>query len=171
MKTFATFAWALLVVMMVGFTSCGDDNNGPSFTPEQEAYMKKNLEFFEMKKTEKAENGELKYNQVVLDGQVALYRIIKKENNYTAFPNMNTVVEIHNMEGKLIDGTVFQKNIEKTNFTVNQLIPGMAIILTKLHADETVEAIIPASLGYGDRAMATVPAGSTLIFTFTLFNF
>lgn len=33
MKTFATFAWALLVVMMVGFTSCGDDNNGPSFTP------------------------------------------------------------------------------------------------------------------------------------------
>ena len=169
MKVFVQYAWALLVVMMVGFTSCGDDDE-TKFTPEQEAYMQKNREFFEMKKAEKDENGELKYKQVQAGNDVALYRIINKENDYTASPNMSTEVELHNLEGKLIDGKVFQPTMS-SKFFMNQLIPGLAAVLTQMHADETAEAIIPASLGYGDNSTVSLQGGSTLIFTFTLYNF
>ena len=36
---------------------------------------------------------------------------------------------------------------------------------------ERVEAIIPASLGYGYSASLNVPAGSTLIFTYVVEKF
>ena len=169
MKAFAMYAWALLVAMMVGFTSCGDDDES-NFSPEQEEYVKKNREYFEMKKVEKNENGELKYKQVQVNGDVALYRITKKENNYTATPGPAAEVEVHDLEGKLIDGKVFQPNMS-SNFRMNQLIPGLTAVLSQLHADETAEAIIPSSLGYGDKSTASIPGGSTLIFTFTLYNF
>lgn len=169
MKTFATYAWALLVILMMGLTSCGDDDE-IKFTPEQEAYAKKNREYFEMKKLEKDENGELKYKQVQVGNEVALYRITKKENNYTATPTMSTEVELHDLEGKLIDGKVFQAKMS-SKFFVNQLIPGLSAVLIQMHADETAEAIIPSSLGYGDKSTMTIQGGSTLIFTFTLYNF
>lgn len=169
MKVFTTYAWALLVVMLMGFTSCGDDDE-LKFTPEQEAYMKKNREFFEMKKVEKNENGELKYKQVMVNGDVALYRITKKENNYTATPGPTAEVQLHNLEGKLMDGKVFQPMVS-SSFYMNQLIPGLAAVLAQLHADETAEAIIPSSLGYGDKSSMSIQGGSTLIFTFTLYNF
>ena len=42
--------------------------------------INKNKEYIWEKKAEKDENGELKYKQVVLGGDTALYRIIQKEN-------------------------------------------------------------------------------------------
>lgn len=48
------------------------------------------------------------------------------------------------------------------------IIPGLSGVLLNIHLDETVEAIIPASLGYGYGDYSGIPGGSTLIFTFTL---
>ena len=51
------YVWSLLVIMMMGFTSCGDDEL--QFSEEQLAYINKNKEYIWEKKTEKDEKGEL----------------------------------------------------------------------------------------------------------------
>ena len=145
MKALSMYVWSLLVIMMMGFTSCGDDDE-LQFSEEQLAYINKNKEYIWEKKTEKDEKGELRYKQVVLGGDTALYRIIRKENEWTTTPTMTSVVYLLGLEGKFIDGQV----------------------LLNIHLDETVEAIIPASLGYGYGDYSGIPGGSTLIFTFTL---
>ena len=132
------------------------------------AYINKNKEYIWEKKTEKDEKGELRYKQVVLGGDTALYRIIRKENEWTTTPTMTSVVYLLGLEGKFIDGQVFQKKLDRSSFSMNGIIPGLSGVLLNIHLDETVEAIIPASLGYGYGDYSGIPGGSTLIFTFTL---
>ena len=151
------YVWSLLVIMMMGFTSCGDDDE-LQFSEEQLAYINKNKEYIWEKKTEKDEKGELRYKQVVLGGDTALYRIIRKENEWTTTPTMTSVVYLLGLEGKL----------DRSSFSMNGIIPGLSGVLLNIHLDETVEAIIPASLGYGYGDYSGIPGGSTLIFTFTL---
>lgn len=90
MKALSMYVWSLLVIMMMGFTSCGDDEL--QFSEEQLAYINKNKEYIWEKKTEKDEKGELRYKQVVLGGDTALYRIIRKENEWTTTPSAISVV-------------------------------------------------------------------------------
>ena len=156
MKALSMYVWSLLVIMMMGFTSCGDDEL--QFSEEQLAYINKNKEYIWEKKTEKDEKGELRYKQVVLGGDTALYRIIRKENEWTTTPTMTSVVYLLGLEGKL----------DRSSFSMNGIIPGLSGVLLNIHLDETVEAIIPASLGYGYGDYSGIPGGSTLIFTFTL---
>lgn len=141
------YVWSLVVIMMMGFTSCGDDDE-LQFSEEQLAYINKNKEYIWEKKAEKDENGELKYKQVVIGGDTALYRIIQKENEWTTTPSATSVVYLLDLEGKYIDGKVFQKKLDRSSFSMN--------------------GIIPASLGYGYGDYSGIPGGSTLIFTFTL---
>lgn len=138
------------------------------FSEEQLAYINKNKEYIWEKKTEKDEKGELRYKQVVLGGDTALYRIIRKENEWTTTPSAISVVYLLDLEGKYIDGQVFQKKLDRSSFSMNGIIPGLSGVLLNIHLDETVEAIIPASLGYGYGDYSGIPGGSTLIFTFTL---
>lgn len=42
MKALSMYVWSLLVIMMMGFTSCGDDEL--QFSEEQLAYINKNKE-------------------------------------------------------------------------------------------------------------------------------
>lgn len=144
----------------------GDDEL--QFSEEQLAYINKNKEYIWEKKAEKDENGELKYKQVVIGGDTALYRIIQKENEWTTTPSATSVVYLLDLEGKYIDGKVFQKKLDRSSFSMNGIIPGLSGVLLNIHLDETVEAIIPASLGYGYGDYSGIPGGSTLIFTFTL---
>jgi FKBP-type peptidyl-prolyl cis-trans isomerase FkpA len=167
MKALSMYVWSLLVIMMMGLTSCGDDDE-LQFSEEQLAYINKNKEYIWEKKTEKDEMGELRYKQVVLGGDTALYRIIQKENEWTTTPTMTSVVYLLGLEGKFIDGQVFQKKLDRSSFSMNGIIPGLSGVLLNIHLDETVEAIIPASLGYGYGDYSGIPGGSTLIFTFTL---
>lgn len=91
MKALSMYVWSLVVIMMMGFTSCGDDDE-LQFSEEQLAYINKNKEYIWEKKAEKDENGELKYKQVVIGGDTALYRIIQKENEWTTTPSATSVV-------------------------------------------------------------------------------
>ena len=152
-------------VCMVTFS---DHDDELQFSEEQLAYINKNKEYIWEKKTEKDEKGELRYKQVVLGGDTALYRIIRKENEWTTTPTMTSVVYLLGLEGKFIDGQVFQKKLDRSSFSMNGIIPGLSGVLLNIHLDETVEAIIPASLGYGYGDYSGIPGGSTLIFTFTL---
>ncbi|WP_165156233.1 FKBP-type peptidyl-prolyl cis-trans isomerase [Parabacteroides sp. ZJ-118] len=166
MKALSMYVGSLLVIMVMGFVSCGDDE--PQFSEEQWAYINKNKEYIWEKKAEKDEKGELRYKQVVMGGDTALYRILQKENEWQTMPTMASVVYLLGLEGKFINGQVFQNKLEKSHFPMNNIIPGLSGVLLNIHLDETVEAIIPASLGYGYGDDRSIPGGSTLIFTFTL---
>ena len=128
MKALSMYVWSLLVIMMMGLTSCGDDDE-LQFSEEQLAYINKNKEYIWEKKTEKDEMGELRYKQVVLGGDTALYRIIRKENEWTTTPTMTSVVYLLGLEGKFIDGQVFQKKLDRSSFSMNGIIPGLSGVL------------------------------------------
>lgn len=145
----------LMLVAVMGFVSCGDDD-----------YEKENTAFIESKKVEKGTDGELLYKQVVVGGQTALYRIVKKEGNHTTPPALTTTVSM-TLKGNLIDDTNFQPESDMS-FAPNQLIPGLAYIMIETCIGETVEAILPASLGYGSEDSRSIPGHSTLIFTYTM---
>lgn len=166
MKIISKYVWSLLLILFVGLSACGDDDL--QFSDQKISYIQKNEEYIWKKKSEKDENGKLIYSQVVIGKDTALYRITNKEHNWTTQPDLSSHVYLLNLEGRFIDGNIFQPKLEKSDFDMNILIPGLCGILTKVHLDETIEAIIPASLGYGYDDQIGIPGGSTLIFTFTL---
>ena len=144
MKALSMYVWSLVVIMMMGFTSCGDDDE-LQFSEEQLAYINKNKEYIWEKKAEKDENGELKYKQVVIGGDTALYRIIQKENEWTTTPSATSVVYLLDLKENILTGKSFKKKLDRSSFSMNGIIPGLSGVLLNIHLDETVEAIIPAA--------------------------
>ena len=132
------------------------------------AYITENKAYIWEKKAEKDENGNPVYTQIVALGDTALFRVVEKKGEWTSLPVAESTVHLLDLEGHLIDGTVFQKKTDSCQFGMTTLIPGFTAILYRVHPDETIEAIIPASLGYGENDYMGIPGGSTLIFTFTL---
>lgn len=163
MRTLLMLAGSLLVIMVMGLTSCDKDE----LSTEQQAYINQNKEYIWEKKAQKGEDGKLVYQQVIVSGDTALFRVIKKENDWSSFPLMSSTVSIKDMEGKLINGRIFQPKSDAT-LRMNALIPGFSAILLCVHPDETVEMIIPAGLGYLYTDYNNIPGGSTLLFTLTL---
>src|SRR3546814_12566342 len=73
-------------------------------------------------------------------------------------------------EGKLDNGTVFDAN-EQAPMQVAQVVPGFSEALTRMKKGGEYRITIPAQLGYGDRAVGPIPAGSPLHFDVTLPDF
>lgn len=165
MRTLLVVVRSLLAIVMMGFISCGDDKDRLSV--EQEAYINKNKQYIWEKKAQKEENGELAYKQVIVSGDTALFRIVEKENEWVSSPTLTSTVTVKGMEGQLISGQIFQPKTDAV-LKMNTLIPGFSAILLHVHPDETVEMIIPASLGYLYSDNNGIPGGSTLLFTLTL---
>ncbi len=72
-----------------------------------------------------------------------------------------------NYVGALWNGTVFDSSYQRgeaAEFSLNQVVKGWTYGLAHTHVGDRVELVIPASLGYGDRANAKIPANSTLVF-------
>ena len=67
-------------------------------------------------------------------------------------------------------GTVFDAN-EQAPMQVAQVVPGFSEALTRMKKGGQYKITIPAQLGYGDRAVGPIPAGSTLHFDVTLIDF
>lgn len=164
MRAFSTYVW-IFVVMVLALVACSDDDFGQY--PEDNAYIKANKEFMWEKKALKDEKGNLLYQQVVVNKDTALFRVLKKENNYSSKPSLNSTVYFKSMKGELIDGSVFMKP-EDVAFSPATLITGFKYALLEMSPDETIELLIPAPLGYGYEAHSGIPGGSTLIFTFTI---
>lgn len=161
------YAVACLMMVLAVFTACGDDDN--DFSAEQLAYFEKNREYIREKKVLKGEDGELLYQQVLLGGDTALYRVLNKEGEETKYPTSQTEMEVV-LKGELIDGTNFQKELSMP-LTPSGVIPGLGAVLLNNSIGERVEAIIPPYLGYGYADYRGIPAGSTLIFTYTIKKF
>jgi len=98
------------------------------------------------------------------------YKAITKGTG--AKPLATSTVTVH-YEGKLIDGTIFDSSYQRgetISFQLNQVIPGWTEGLQLMSEGSTYELYIPSELGYGDRSIPGIPAGSVLIFKVELFS-
>ncbi len=78
-------------------------------------------------------------------------------------------VKVH-YEGKLIDGTVFDSNMESepTTFRANQMIPGFKAALTAMPVGSKWIVYIPQDQAYGAQDMGNIKPFSALTFTIQL---
>jgi FKBP-type peptidyl-prolyl cis-trans isomerase FkpA len=80
-------------------------------------------------------------------------------------------VALVNYEGKLLDGTVFDKSQQPTPFPVSSVVPGFSEALKLMPKGAKYRLWIPPQLGYGDRVSGPIPANSTLVFDVELIDF
>ena len=72
-------------------------------------------------------------------------------------------------QGKLIDGTTFdQTGASPVTFQLGQLITGWQLGLPLIKTGGKIKLYLPPTLGYGSRAVGSIPANSVLIFDITL---
>ncbi len=72
--------------------------------------------------------------------------------------------------GKLTNGSIFDQPPTPSSFNLSNLVTGWRIGIPLIKSGGTVRLFIPPSLGYGDRAVGTIPANSILIFDIDLMN-
>ncbi|MBN2727908.1 MAG: FKBP-type peptidyl-prolyl cis-trans isomerase [Bacteroidales bacterium] len=92
------------------------------------------------------------------------YKVMREGSG--AKPTAANTVEV-NYEGRLLDGTIFDSSYdrgESISFRLDQVIKGWTEGLQLMNVGSMYELYIPSELGYGDRSIPGIPAGSTLIF-------
>ncbi len=98
------------------------------------------------------------------------YEVLKAGTG--AKPRADQTVEVH-YHGTLVDGTVFDSSVkrgETISFPVGGVIPGWVEALQLMAVGSKWKLVIPAELGYGNRAQGPIPAGSVLIFEVELIS-
>lgn len=71
-------------------------------------------------------------------------------------------------EGRLIDGTVFDKSSEPITFNVNRVVPGFSEALKMMPVGAKWRVVIPADQAYGEDGPGVIGPNSTLIFDLKL---
>ncbi|WP_298441655.1 FKBP-type peptidyl-prolyl cis-trans isomerase [uncultured Ferrimonas sp.] len=87
-------------------------------------------------------------------------------------PGVKDKVTVH-YHGTLIDGTVFDSSVDRgqpASFRLNQVIKGWTEGVQTMVVGQKNRFYVPASLGYGQRGVGSIPAGSVLIFDVELLN-
>ncbi len=80
-------------------------------------------------------------------------------------------VALVNYEGKLLNGTTFDKSQQPTPLPVTGVVPGFSEALKLMPKGSKYRFWLKPSLGYGDKASGPIPANSTLIFDVELLDF
>jgi len=105
----------------------------------------------------------------VKDKSGLYYQIIKPGTGTTAI-NSSTNITIR-YEGKLLDGSVFDNGGgQEQTFRLGDLIEGWKIGIPFIQKGGEIRLIVPPSLGYGNRAVGSIPANSVLDFNIKLIN-
>lgn len=92
------------------------------------------------------------------------YKVVKVGSGVS--PQATDLVKVH-YHGTLIDGTVFDSSVERgspTSFALNQVIKGWTEGLQTMQQGGKTIFYIPPHIAYGERAVGSIPANSTLIF-------
>lgn len=88
-----------------------------------------------------------------------------------AKPNICNAVSVY-YEGKLTNGTVFDKGVQRPNtpasFRMGGVVTGFTNGLMQMKIGGKIRLYIPPSLGYGSQQYLTIPGNSILIFTVEL---
>lgn len=100
-------------------------------------------------------------------GNGVLYEVLTEGKGEVAADTAR--VKVH-YEGKLIDGTVFDSNMESdpTTFRANQVIPGFKAALTTMPVGSKWIVYIPQDQAYGVQDMGNIKPYSALTFTIEL---
>lgn len=83
----------------------------------------------------------------------------------------NTDVALINYEGKLLNGTTFDKSQQPTPMPVASVVPGFSEGLKLMSKGSKYRFWIKPSLGYGEKAVGPIPANATLTFDVELLDF
>ncbi len=109
------------------------------------------------------------HNILATKNSSGLYYVITKEGDGVN-PTQNSIVEVM-YKGYLTNGTIFdQTGSSSVEFRLTQLIKGWQIGIPLLKAGGAGTFYIPSELGYGDRALSSIPANSVLIFEINLIS-
>ena len=95
-----------------------------------------------------------------------LQYLLLNESVSSEHPSASDRVKVH-YHGTLVDGSVFDSSVDRgepISFGLNQVIKGWTEGLQLMVVGEKTRLFIPSSLGYGNRAAGSIPAGSVLIF-------
>lgn len=98
------------------------------------------------------------------------YQVLKAGDVKSPLPT-DTDVTLINYEGRLVDGTVFDKSQQPTPLPVAGVVPGFSEGLKLMHKGAKYRFWIKPELGYGERATGPIPANSTLVFDVELQDF
>lgn len=80
-------------------------------------------------------------------------------------------VALINYEGKLLDGTTFDKSQQPTPMPVAGVVNGFSEALKLMPKGAKYRLWLKPSLGYGDKATGPIPANSVLVFDVELLDF
>ncbi|GAA0309664.1 FKBP-type peptidyl-prolyl cis-trans isomerase [Sphingomonas oligophenolica] len=80
-------------------------------------------------------------------------------------------VALVNYEGRLADGTTFDKSEQPTPMPVTEVIPGFSEGLKLMTRGAKYRFWIKPSLGYGGEASGPIPANSLLVFDVEMIDF
>lgn len=99
-----------------------------------------------------------------------LYRVITPGEGAKYNPETDGPGAICNVmyEGKLIDGTVFDKSSAPIDMPIDRVVPGFSEALQLMPVGSTWEVCIPSELAYGPQGPGAIGNNSTLVFTITL---
>lgn len=102
-------------------------------------------------------------------GNGVLYEVLTEGTGAVAADTSR--VKVH-YEGTLIDGTVFDSNLERdpTVFGASQVIPGFKAALTTMPVGSKWKVYIPQDQAYGAQDMGNIKPFSALIFTIDLIS-
>jgi FKBP-type peptidyl-prolyl cis-trans isomerase len=70
--------------------------------------------------------------------------------------------------GWLTDGTLFDSGAFSFTLGIGEVVPGFDEGVTGMKVGGKRVLVIPAALGYGNQALRSIPANSTLVFEVTL---
>ena len=74
-------------------------------------------------------------------------------------------------QGRLLDGTVFDKSQQPTPLPVTGVVPGFSETRKLMSKGAKYRVWMPPTLGYGEKAAGPIPANSTLVFDVELVDF
>jgi hypothetical protein len=83
----------------------------------------------------------------------------------------DTDVALINYEGKLLDGTTFDKSQQPTPMPVKGVVPGFSEGLKLMNKGAKYRFWIPAKLAYGDKGAGPIPSNAPLVFDVELIEF
>ncbi|WP_380786087.1 FKBP-type peptidyl-prolyl cis-trans isomerase [Sphingomonas sp. R86521] len=97
------------------------------------------------------------------------YKVLEKGTG-TAKPT-DTDVALVEYEGKLLNGTTFDKSQQPMPMPVAGVVPGFSEALKLMPKGSKYRVWIKPSLGYGDKVTGPIPANSALVFDVKLLDF
>lgn len=98
------------------------------------------------------------------------YKIVTSGPKTGPSPKTGDIIKVH-YEGKLLDGTVFDSSFERKQSAImplDGLVEAWLQALPMMKVGDEWVLYVPPALGYGDRDVGPIPAGSVMTFRLQL---